>query len=170
MINFVYDDGGRSKYFKAEKVGDCVTRAIAIASNKDYKEVYNALNKLAKNERTGKRKKKISNSRSGVYTRTAKKYIEKVLGWEWTPCMTIGSGCKVHLREDELPMGTLILNLSKHFTCVKDGTLYDTYDCSRNGTRCVYGYWTCPQEQKEIYETIQRNVVKSLNDYFLQNL
>ena len=27
---------------------------------------------------------------------------------------------------------------------VKDGVLYDTYDCSRNGTRCVYGYWNKP--------------------------
>lgn len=31
---------------------------------------------------------------------------------------------------------------SKHLTCVKDRVLYDTYDCSRDGTRCVYGYWS----------------------------
>lgn len=170
MINFVYDDGGRSKYFKAEKVGDCVTRAIAIATQKDYKEVYDALNELAKKERTGRRKTKISNSRNGVYTKTAKKYIEEVLGWKWTPCMTIGSGCKVHLREDELPMGTLILNLSKHFTCVKNGTLHDTFDCSRNGSRCVYGYWSKPQEQTEISNRVKRNVLQSINKYITQNL
>ncbi len=23
-----------------------------------------------------------------------------------------------------------------------DGVVHDTYDCTRNGTRCVYGYWT----------------------------
>lgn len=169
-MKWIYDDGGRSKYFQAEKVGDCVARAIAIASNKDYKEVYDALNELAKNERIGKRKKKKSNSRSGVYTRTAKKYIEDVLGWKWTPCMTIGSGCKVHMKADELPMGTLICNLSKHFTCVKDGVIYDTYDCSRNESRCVYGYWTKPQEQKERFNKIHDEVIKSLNDYFLKNL
>lgn len=140
-MKFIKSDGGRSRYFKTENVGDCVTRAIANATGKDYKEIYDDLNSLAKHERTGKRKRGVSNSRNGVYTRTAKKYIEEVLGWKWTPTMLIGSGCKVHVREDELPSGALILNLSKHFTCVKDGVLYDTYDCSREGTRCVYGYW-----------------------------
>jgi len=24
---------------------------------------------------------------------------------------------------------------------VIDGVINDTYDCSREGTRCVYGYW-----------------------------
>ena len=142
-MEFIYSDGGRSKYFRAEDVGDCVTRAIANATGKDYKEIYDALNLLAKSERTGKRKKKVSNSRSGVYTRTAGKYLES-LGWVWRPTMFIGSGCQVHVRADELPSGNLVLNLSRHFTCVKDGVLYDTYDCSRDGTRCVYGYWYKP--------------------------
>jgi hypothetical protein len=55
--------------------------------------------------------------------------------------MGIGTGCQVHLREDELPKGNIIVNLSKHLSCVKDGVLHDTYDCTRNGNRCVYGYW-----------------------------
>lgn len=142
-MKFIYSDGGRSKYFKAEKVGDCCARAIANATGIDYKEVYDSLNMLAKRERVGSRKKSISNARSGVYKSTADKYL-KSLGWKWIPCMTIGSGCQVHLKEEELPKGALVLNLSRHFTCVKDGVLYDTYDCSRDGTRCVYGYWFKP--------------------------
>jgi len=141
-MDFVYDDGGRSNYFKAKHVGDCVCRAIAIATGKDYKEVYDDLNRLAKAERTGKRKRGKSTARNGVYTRTAKKLLEEEYGWEWHPTMGIGTGCKVHVREDELPYGRLILNLSRHFTAVIDGELHDTYDCSRGGTRCVYGYWT----------------------------
>ena len=43
-MEWVYDDGGRSKYFKAEHVGDCVCRAIAIGTGKDYKEVYDLIN------------------------------------------------------------------------------------------------------------------------------
>ena len=139
-MEFVYADGGREKYYKAKNVGDCVTRAICNATGKDYKEVYDAINKLAKDERTSKRKKGKSSSRNGVYRDTSKKYIES-LGWVWVPTMTIGSGCKVHVRADELPKGTLILKLSSHLTCVKDGVLYDTYDCSRDGTRCVYGFY-----------------------------
>lgn len=140
-MEFVYSDGGRSKYFKAEHVGDCATRAICNATGKDYKEVYDAINALAKKERTGKRKRGVSSARDGVYINTFKKYLASI-GWEWHPTMQIGSGCKVHLRKEELPDGVLILNLSRHYTCVKDGVLYDTYDCSRDGGRCVYGYWT----------------------------
>jgi hypothetical protein len=139
-MQFVYNDGGRSKYFTAQKVGDCGVRAICNATGKDYKEVYNAINRLAKTERTGVRKHSISNARNGVYRCTMHNYLSSI-GWEWCPTMTIGSGCQVHLNERELPEGTLILNLSGHFSCVKNGVLYDTYDCSRGGTRCVYGYW-----------------------------
>lgn len=138
---WVYDDGGRSEYFKAEKVGDCCARAIAIATGKDYKEVYDAINRLAKKERTGKNKKGKSSARDGVYKDTAKKLLQEY-GWTWHPTMTIGSGCKVHLKADELPKGRLILFLSKHYTCMIDGVIHDTYDCSREGTRCVYGYFT----------------------------
>ena len=40
-LDYKYNDGGRSQYYKTSNVRDCVIRAIAIASNKDYKEVYN---------------------------------------------------------------------------------------------------------------------------------
>lgn len=141
-MKFVYSDGGRSKYFKAENVGDCVCRAICNATGKDYKEVYNAINEMAKGERTKRhRGGKRSSSRDGVFKETWKGYLNSI-GWVWRPTMTIGSGCKVHLKADELPKGTLIVSVSKHLTCVKDGVLYDTYDCSRGETRCVYGYYT----------------------------
>ena len=47
MNNFIYDDGGRSKYyrmkFKSDRVGDCVIRALAIATGGDYKSVRDEL-------------------------------------------------------------------------------------------------------------------------------
>jgi hypothetical protein len=70
-------------------------------------------------------------------------YIES-LGWQWTPMMKIGSGCKVHLRADELPSGRIIARVTKHLVAVIDGVIHDTHDCSRGGTRCVYGYWSAP--------------------------
>lgn len=140
-MELVVNDGGRSKYFKGS-TGDCVCRAICNATGEDYKKIYDLINELSKSERTGKKKKGVSNARTGVYKDTTRKVIEDHLGWKWHPVMTIGSGCKMHLREDELPKGTLIVKVTKHLTCVKDGVLYDTFDCSREGTRCVYGYWT----------------------------
>ncbi|MBP3707562.1 MAG: hypothetical protein J6J36_03000 [Clostridia bacterium] len=138
-MEFNYNDGGRAKYFKG-KTGDCVTRAIAIATEKDYLEVYNIINELAKKEKITEKKKKKSNARTGVYKDTYKKYLES-LGWKWYPCMRIGSGCTTHLCKEELPNGTIICRLSRHLVCVKDGVINDTYDCSRGETRCVYGYF-----------------------------
>ena len=64
------------------------------------------------------------------------------LGFVWTPTMTIGSGCKVHVRPDELPSGRLILALSGHYAAFIDGEVHDTHDSSRDGSRCFYGYWS----------------------------
>ncbi len=62
-MTFQFNDGGRSEAGFKGTTGDCVTRAIAIATGKPYQEVYYALNALAVNERIGKRKKKISHSK-----------------------------------------------------------------------------------------------------------
>ena len=37
--------------------------------------------------------------------------------------MSIGSGCKIHLRSSELPRGPLIVKVSRHLTAVIDGVL-----------------------------------------------
>ena len=139
-MKFNYNDGGRADAGFKGTTGDCVCRAIAIATERPYREIYDMINEFAKSERTGKRKKGKSNARTGVYKGTIKKVME-YLGWTWIPTMTIGSGCKVHLREDELPKGRIVCSLSKHETALIDGVLNDTYDCSRDGTRCVYGYY-----------------------------
>lgn len=60
----------------------------------------------------------------------------------WVPTMFIGSGCKVHMKSSELPKGRILVRLSQHYVAVVDGVINDTYDCSRNETRCVYGYYT----------------------------
>jgi hypothetical protein len=139
-MRFGFNDGGRAAAGYKGETGDCVTRAIAIATVLPYQQVYDDLNDLAKTERRGKRKRRISNARTGVYSRTTRKYMAS-LGWKWVPTMHIGSGCKVHLRADELPPGRLVCKLSKHSAAVIDGVLHDTHDCSRDGTRCVYGYY-----------------------------
>ena len=56
--------------------------------------------------------------------------------------MKIGQGCRVHLLADELPMGRLIVQVTRHLTAVIDGVIQDVYDPSRSGKRCVYGYWS----------------------------
>ena len=80
-LDFNYNSGGREKYFKGI-TGDCVCRAIAIANDMDYLEVYNMINEYAKKEHITKRKKKKSSARNGVFKGTEKKILEK-LGWSW---------------------------------------------------------------------------------------
>ena len=119
-MEFIYNDGGRSKYFKAVKVNDCVTRAIANATGNDYKEVYDLVNSYISKERV--RGSIRSNARDGVLKETVYQVLTG-MGWRWVPTMFIGKVCQVHLSENELPQGTLIVSVSKHLTCVKDGKL-----------------------------------------------
>jgi len=140
-MKWINDDGGRAEAGYKGTTGDCCVRAIAIVTGKPYQEVYDAINEVSKTERTGKRKRGKSNARTGVYSKTARKYMES-LGYEWTATMHIGSGCKVHLWDNELPKGRLFVRVSRHYTAVIDGVVHDTHDPTRGGTRCVYGYMT----------------------------
>lgn len=134
-------DGGRAAAGFKGKTGDCATRSVAIATSLPYQEVYDALNALGRNERTGPRKKGRSNARTGVYSATLRRYMASI-GWRWVSTMGIGTGCTVHLARGELPQGRLVVSVSRHFTAVIDGVVHDTHDPTRGGRRCVYGYYT----------------------------
>lgn len=138
-MKFVYDDGGRKAAGYVGVTSDCVCRAIAIATETPYQSVYDLINSFAKCEHKTKLKG-ISSARTGVYKDTIRRIMNH-LGWTWVPTMYIGQGCKVHLDDCELPTGRLVVSVSKHMTAVIDGVIHDTYDCSRGGSRCVYGYW-----------------------------
>lgn len=147
---FIEDDGGRAAAGYCGTAGDCVARAVAIASGRPYAEVYAALACGAGRER----KSKGRTARSGIHTSRGwfKAYMESI-GFRWTPTMGIGTGCRVHLVAGELPQGRLVVAVSKHYTAVVDGVVRDVYDPQRRtfwytdgetrvSERCVYGYWS----------------------------
>jgi hypothetical protein len=136
----IYTDGGRRAAGYRGSAGDCACRSLAVAAQLPYQEVYRIINAVASRERVTTRKRSRSSARGGVYGATMRA-VMKEMGWTWTPTMQIGSGCTVHLRPTELPAGRIIVRLSKHYTCLIDGIIHDTHDPSRDGTRCVYGYW-----------------------------
>lgn len=166
-MKHIYDDGGRSLAGYQGHAGDCVARSIAIAAGLPYAQVYEALANGTAKERRTKRGGKLSGrktARNGIHVsrRWFKAYMAS-LGFTWTPTMGIGTGCKVHLHDGELPMGRLVVSVSKHYTAVIDGEVHDTWDpqravhwCHFNGAsssadprcthtiqcRCVYGYYT----------------------------
>ena len=146
---FEHDDGGRASAGYVGKTGDCVVRAIAIATGRPYSEVYSDMKKLTKQYAITRRdkvakalngSKRAPSPRGGTYKKVYHDYILEH-GFKWVATMQVGSGCKVHLRKDELPDGTLIVQVSKHLCTVIDGTIHDIGDPSREGTRCVYGYY-----------------------------
>ena len=138
MCAFVVDDGGRLAAGYKGKTGDCVVRAITIATGLSYQQVYDDLNVLER--RQPRRTIRQGSARTGVNKDISRVYLQR-LGWRFVPTMHIGQGCKTHLRADELPAGRVIVKVSKHLTTVIDGVIHDTHDPSRQGTRCVYGYW-----------------------------
>lgn len=146
MSQYTYNDGGREAAGYKGSAGDCVCRAVAIASELPYKQVYerladgNAKQRVTKHTCRKNARKRTARNGIKVQSKWFKDYMES-LGFEWVPTMAIGSGCRVHLRKDELPPGRLVVYVSKHATTMIDGVIYDTYNPSREGTRCVYGYW-----------------------------
>ena len=145
-MKFVYDDGGRRLAGYSGSAGDCVARAISIASGRPYADVYKKLAQGMGLQRASRLGKRAATARNGINV-TRKWFKELMVEWGfvWVPTMSIGSGCKTHLRDGELPLGKLVVSLSKHYCAVVDGVIYDTYDPSRDGTRCVYGYWIYQQ-------------------------
>lgn len=172
-MQFIHDDGGRAAAGFKGSAGDCVARAIAIVSGRPYAEVYR---KLADGQ-DSERKSKGRSARNGIHvTRKWFKDYMASIGFTWVPTMAIGSGCKTHLTDGELPMGRLVVSVSKHYTSVIDGVIRDTHDPQRdmaifekfpgwedcelkagqkrnqNGVftisrRCVYGYWILKEQR-----------------------
>jgi len=141
-MDWIYDDGGRAEAGFKGDAGDCVTRAFAIAGGEPYRYIYDSLKELAKAERvTKKRGGHRSSVRDGVRKATYRKFAA-AHDWTFHPTMVIGSGCTVHLRPDELPSGRIVCVCSGHLCAVINGVIHDTHDPSREGTRCVYGYFT----------------------------
>lgn len=155
----VITDGGRAAAGYKGKAGDCVCRAIAIVSGRPYAEVYDRLAAGMGLQRAGRVGKQGASARNGIYVKRQwfKDYMRE-LGFVWTPTMQVGQGCKVHLLQGELPSGKHVVSLSKHYTAVIDGVVYDSFDPHRTSLvtedgvtrlshRCVYGYWTLWQAE-----------------------
>ena len=146
-LGFTFNDGGRGLAGFKGGAGDCVVRAIAIATQLPYIQVYedllqaNAAYANSRNDKLARRlNAKGSSPRNGNHRNVFHDYILGH-GFIWVTTMKIGTGCQVHLRAHELPSGTLIVKVSKHLTTIIEGVIHDTHNPSRGGSRCVYGYY-----------------------------
>ena len=151
-LGFRYTDGGR--WGRGQNKGDCVTRAISLATGRSYDEVYSELlrrmvwhrdNRRDALARVYQKRMKAMDPSNGVNSSIYRWLIEEKYGWIRVPLMAIGSGCRWHLNAHDMPTNKrFIARLSKHLCYVENGFILDTYDPSRGGTRCVYAIWRPP--------------------------
>ncbi len=139
MIEWVYSDGGR-ELAGMPRGNDCAVRSIAIATQLPYKCVWEALHALTRHPEVSspRRWRNIRNSsyRTGFFLNTYSKFL-KDLGW--SEYNLEGEGVTIDTTE-HMP-GRLIVQLKNHLTCILDGVVYDTHDCTQEGKREVRGFF-----------------------------
>jgi hypothetical protein len=144
LCRYVYNDGGAGR---TNHGGGCVPRAIAIATGRPYREVYEALvartyeyvRRWPRSQVAGwiRRGRNSFDPARGSYRSVYGRYL-KSLGWHYVST----EDQKVRLRADELPSGRLIVAVHQHLVAVIDGVIHDTYDSGQKGHRPVRGYYT----------------------------
>ena len=93
-------------------VNDCVIRAISVAENKTWDETYNKLSEMAQ---------MVGTLLDDSY------FVDSYLSMNYEK----ENHNSITIREfiDTHPKGTYLITLTGHITVVRDGVLYDTFDC-----------------------------------------
>ena len=137
MMKYIYNDGGRGDYFdtkyKKDRTNDCVIRAIAIATERDYLTIWEELFTLS--------------TKMGFMPNDKKCYEEylRCLGWvKHSPIKNKSTGKKYELRKlgDHFRrLGKykgVIVKTTRNLSAIVDGDLHDSWDCRR---WCANSYW-----------------------------
>lgn len=119
------------KYFQPnkkdlkDKAGDCVVRALAKATGRDWLDVYDDLVNI------GRQMQRMPNDNLvyGEYL-TGYHFVRKALKKGRKP--TLEQFAREHKK------GTYVAHLTTHAVTIIDGTYYDTCDC---GEWCVFSYY-----------------------------
>jgi hypothetical protein len=110
-MQFEWNDGGRSLYFKGKRTADCVIRAISIAEKKRYIDIFEKLTTMG-----------LEVGRLANDDKIWQSYLRQ-RGWIE---VKHGRTAKL-LREYDLPRANIAV-LNRHLTAVLDNTAYDTWD------------------------------------------
>lgn len=123
-MEWTYNTGGRERYYKALNVRDCVTRAVAISNNMDYKKAYKLVWRFEGNS-----------PRNGV-SQTGTDNTFKSLGWKYKDVRA------EHIRINDFKISNpnMVLRIKGHVVAVKDGVLNDTWNCSAKNPEII-GFW-----------------------------
>lgn len=110
---------------QARDVNDCVIRSISCAEGRSWDDVYDELSDLAQEQ--------------GIILDDAR-FVEPYLDSKYErTCydkngekMTVGDFLYSH------PYGTYLVTMQGHITCIKNGILYDTWDCRHKKIWCAW--------------------------------
>jgi hypothetical protein len=128
-MEFIWHDGGRAACGFVGSAGDCVPRAIAIATGEVYRDVYDLLS-----ERSRK------TARNGVVNAVFREYLAES-GWK--------ASTDTVVTVNGLPKGVVIVEFKSeerkrhgHLSCVIDHTVYDTWNPFEDASYQVEQHWT----------------------------
>jgi len=127
--DYVYDDGGRHQYFrmkyKKDRVGDCVVRALAIATKENYRSVRNELWEIS-----------LNNGDMPNGSSTYKEFLEKrgFIKEKKIKGYCLGQYPVSHKE-------VYVVSLANHLVCLDEGLVRDTWDCRH---KYPYTTWRKP--------------------------
>ena len=113
------------KYYNANAlanhVNDCVVRAISVAQGQTWDETYEELSKIAQSE--------------GILlddVNFVEGYLDKRYRRACHYSKTVGEFLEEHNK------GIYLITMEGHITVIKDGILYDTFDCQNRRMWCAW--------------------------------
>ena len=131
-LKYEKSHGGREKYYsckyKKDLIGDCVIRSIAIATETDYREVFEALFRI------GLEIGDMPNSDPVV-----EQHLNSI-GWYKNPPIKMPNSNKKYLLSD-VPVDVeknYIFRQAGHLVAVVKGTVYDTFDSRSSAAQSYY--------------------------------
>lgn len=105
------------------RVDDCAVRAISLAENESWDDTYKKLSEYAR--------------RQGI-TLSEVSFINEYLADRYERYCPKE---KIITLQDFIDLdkpGVWLVTMNGHITCVKDGVIYDTFDCSDRTIWCIY--------------------------------
>lgn len=121
-ILFVYTNPNPSHL----RTDDCVVRALSLATDQSWDEVFQDLCELAG------RLKRMPNDQAvyRTYLQNAGFIRTSIVKQKGLPRPTVSSFAQEH------PTGCFVLEIDRHVVAVRDGRYLDIWDC---GDKCLYG-------------------------------
>lgn len=110
MAKFIYHNENP----QSDRINDCVTRAISFASDMDYADVRKKLWLTAELYECNR-----------ICRFCYENFITNTLQYKRVNC----DGFTVEEFADTHPYGTYLIRVPSHLTVIRDGILYDIWDC-----------------------------------------